>query len=156
MDNPLLSTYGHLILLIWSMSGCMRLIRYIKYIHRHTFKLWIDNPNMVLWRVHVEPFSMCHDRNSNRPLHYMSPSQCPLVDKQHPASFAGTRPEVARRPWKVGELVVWNCPHVTCWYNRKFSKDTLNQYDVQSLFPVVKLMSSSYMIQEPMESKQPK
>jgi hypothetical protein len=53
---------------------------------------------MVLWRVHMEPFSIWHDRHSNRPasLHITGPSQYPRVDKPHLASR--TKPAIAWRP----------------------------------------------------------
>jgi hypothetical protein len=42
-------------------------------------------------------------------LHITGPSQCPLIDKPHTTSIAGTRPAVARRPRKVVTQVTGWC-----------------------------------------------
>ena len=101
---------------------------------------------MVLQRVHMEPFSRgTTDAQTASPasLHITRPSQCPRVDKPHPASIAGTRPAVAGRPGKVAAQVVWNCPCVSHWYNRQFTEDTLNWYDIENRVPVVELIYDS-------------
>ena len=100
---------------------------------------------MVLQRLHMEPFSMWHDRRSNRPasLHITGPSQSPRVNKPHPASIAGTRPAVPWRPGKVDAQMVWNCPCVAHWYNRQFTEDTLDWYDIENRVLVVELIYNS-------------
>ena len=86
------------------------------------------------WRDHMEPITACRttDARTARPasLHITGPSQCPRVDKPHPAAIAGTRPAVARRPGKVVAQAVWDCPGVAYWYNRQFTQDRFNWYDV--------------------------
>jgi hypothetical protein len=55
---------------------------------------------MVLGRVHMEPFSMWHDRHFNRPLHYISWDH-PNAHKLKPHLASRTLPAVAWRPGKV-------------------------------------------------------
>ncbi len=61
-------------------------------------------------------------------LHIMGPSQCPRVE-----TTSGIQNPACGRlaPRESGCTVVRNFPSVACWYNRQFSKDTLNQYDIQ-------------------------
>ncbi len=61
-------------------------------------------------------------------LHIMGPSQRPRVE-----TTSGIQNTACCR----------NCPRVACWYNRQFSKDTLNQYVIQDRFPVVELIYDS-------------
>ncbi len=70
----------------------------------------------------------------------MGPSQCPRVE-----ITSGIQNRACGRlaPRESGWAVVWNCLSVVCWYNRQFSKDTLNQYDIQDRFPVVELIYDS-------------
>jgi hypothetical protein len=64
-------------------------------------------------------------------LHITGPSQCPRVEKPHPASVAGTRPAVAGCARK--EVVQDR-------HYRKFSQDTFDGDDVENRFPVVELV----------------
>ena len=73
-------------------------------------------------------------------LHVTGPSQCPRVDKPHPAPITGTRLAVAGRARKEVAQVVWNGPRVADGYNWQFPQDTLYRYDVQNRFPVVELV----------------
>ena len=73
-------------------------------------------------------------------LHITGPSQCPRVDKPHPASVAGTRPAVAWCSRKDVSQVVRNGSSVTNRHNRKFSQDTFDGDDVENRFLVVKLV----------------
>jgi hypothetical protein len=94
-------------------------------------------------------FSPCRttDARTARPasLNITGPSQCPRIDKPRPASIAGTvtLPAVAGRHGKVVAQAVWNCSRAAYWYNRQFTKDAFNWYDVSNLFPVVELIYDS-------------
>jgi hypothetical protein len=70
-------------------------------------------------------------------LHIAGPSQCPLVDKPHPASVPGTRPAVAGRSRKEIALAVGNGSCVADWTYWQFSQDTFNRNDVENCFLVV-------------------
>ncbi len=105
--------------------------------------------NMVMHRVHIESFSVWHDRCANssiwcyisRTYHRTSP--VPRVDKPHPATITGTRLAVAGRARKDVAQVIWDCSTVTDWYSRQNFQDTL--------VPVVQV--GSFTIWEPIESK---
>ncbi len=88
--------------------------------------------NMVLQHLHMEPFAMWQ-------LHITRPSQCPGIDKPHPASIAGTRPAVAGRARKNVAQEVWHCPGVADGYDWQFAQDTLYLYNVQDRVRIVEL-----------------
>ena len=73
-------------------------------------------------------------------LHIPGPSQCPRVDKPHPASVAGTRPAVVGCARKDVAQVVRNGSCVSNRHNCKFSQNALNGNDVENRFPVIKLV----------------
>jgi hypothetical protein len=81
-------------------------------------------PNMVNYRVHMEPYS---DSQGNAPccqpphysLHIPGPSQCPRVEKPHPASVSGTRPAVAGCTRKDIAQVVLNGSGISVSRNRR-------------------------------------
>ncbi len=77
-----------------------------------------------------------HTLQPSASLHIMGPSQCSRVE-----TTSGIQNPTCGRlaPRECGCAVVWNCPRVACWYNRQFSKDTLDQYDIQDRFSVVEL-----------------
>jgi hypothetical protein len=83
-------------------------------------------------------------------LHIAGPSQCPLVDKPHPASVPRTLPAVARRSLKEIAQAVGNDSSVADWNYRQFSHDTFNGNDVENWFFVV-----SYRTLELTDSSQP-
>jgi hypothetical protein len=68
------------------------------------------------------------------------PSQCPLVDKQHPATVPRTRLAVTWRSWKETAQAVQNGSSVSNWNYLQFSQDTYNGDDVENWFPVVKFV----------------
>ncbi len=80
--------------------------------------------------------ALCPQRPSLS-LHIAGPSQCPCVDKPHPASVSRTRPAVAGRSWKASAKAVGNGSSVAYWNHRQFSKDTFNWNDVDNWFFVI-------------------
>ncbi len=70
-------------------------------------------------------------------LHIAGPSQCPWVDKPHPASVSGTLPAVAGRSRKVSAQAVGNGSCVADWNYRQFSQDNFNWNDVENWCLVV-------------------
>ncbi len=82
--------------------------------------------NRVLQCEHMAPslFAMWHDGladTSPNLLNITGPSQCPRVDKPHPASIAATRPAVAGCVRKDVEQVIWNGPGVADGYSWQLS-----------------------------------
>ena len=70
-------------------------------------------------------------------LHIAGPSQCPRVDKPHPASVPGTRPAVAGRSRKEIVQAVGNGSGVADWNYLHFFQDTFNRNGVENWFLVV-------------------
>ncbi len=75
--------------------------------------------------------ALCLQRSSLS-LHIAGPSQCPWVDKPHPASVPGTRPAVAGRSRKVSVQEVGNGSGVADWNYRQLSQDTFHWNDVEN------------------------
>ena len=87
--------------------------------------------------------AQCHQPPPLPFITYQGPSQCPWVDKPHPASVAGTRPAVTGCARKDVAQVVRKGSCVSNRHNSKFSQNALNGDDVENRFPVIKLVYNS-------------
>ena len=85
----------------------------------------------------VRHVALCLQRSSLS-LHIARPSQCPRVDKPHPAFVSETR--LAGRSWKVIAQAVGNGSGVADWNYWQFSQNTFNENDVENWFLVVWLV----------------
>ncbi len=81
-----------------------------------------------------------HSQPPFHSLHITGPSQCPRVDKPHPASVAGSRPAVAGCARKDVAQVVQNGSCVSNRHNRQLSQNALNGDDIENRFPVIELV----------------
>ena len=81
-----------------------------------------------------------HSQPPFHSLHITRPSQCPRVDKPHPASVAGTRPAVAGCARKDVAQVVRNGSCVSNRHDSKFFQNALNGDDIENRFPVIELV----------------